>query len=317
MSAYLGMLHSDKTEYDFYSFGAGDAVQYLTMQLLKQKEWGSFRMADLAPGVAAELLNTRLVIPGGKSIIQSAGRRFNYRAMAAEGLWNLQPTNDVTFLKMYVSHISNFCDGEDHANWAYGPHIRAPLMLAANALVLDPYSRQAIATTGNVQGTPKNSPPCLTSVQFFVRHGELGMTVNMRSNDVFLGLPLDIFQFSMWHTFMAAHLGLPLGPYVHQSASLHLYDRDVKKAQNFAKHGVTTSSLPFVGKEALNTAINQDTLAWIRHGRREGLSVIGKGRTNREDMVYNLPGLSPYADLLAGFYDLAVWTDLRQYGLSW
>jgi thymidylate synthase len=52
----------------------------------------------------------------------------------------------------------------------------------------------------------------------------------MRSNDAFLGLPHDIFSFTMLQEIAARELGLGLGQYTHSVTSLHLYhDRPATK----------------------------------------------------------------------------------------
>ena len=74
------------------------------------------------------------------------------------------------------------------------------------------------------------------SVQFILRGYYLHCVVNMRSSDVFLGLPYDIFTFSM----MAAdvlrglekrlHTHLELGYLIWNAGSAHIYERDLSKA---------------------------------------------------------------------------------------
>jgi thymidylate synthase len=59
----------------------------------------------------------------------------------------------------------------------------------------------------------------------------------MRSNDVFLGLPHDIFCFSMIQEIVARSVGCDVGQYVHVAGSLHLYDTDVKGARRFLDEG--------------------------------------------------------------------------------
>ena len=45
--------------------------------------------------------------------------------------------------------------------------------------------------------------PCTVSLQFLIRENKLHLFVNMRSNDVFLGLPHDIFCFTMIQEIIA------------------------------------------------------------------------------------------------------------------
>lgn len=69
-----------------------------------------------------------------------------------------------------------------------------------------------------------NDVPCTCVIQFFVRRRCVYMHTHMRSNDAFLGLPHDIFSFTMLQEIAARELGYELGAYRHSVSSLHLYD---------------------------------------------------------------------------------------------
>jgi thymidylate synthase len=71
------------------------------------------------------------------------------------------------------------------------------------------------------------------------------MHVHMRSNDAFLGLPHDIFAFTMMQEIAARELGIEIGKYHHSVASLHLYDDDPEgkvrartRAQRYLEEGL-------------------------------------------------------------------------------
>lgn len=51
------------------------------------------------------------------------------------------------------------------------------------------------------------------------------MFVNMRSNDVWMGFPYDVFAFNVIWQIMCDNLFLKPGVYIHNAASLHLYTR--------------------------------------------------------------------------------------------
>ena len=65
---------------------------------------------------------------------------------------------------------------------------------------------------------------------------KLYMTTYMRSNDLWLGFPFDIFQFMNLQVLLCmdlADMGVTLGTYTHHAGSLHLYERDYfKGAEN-------------------------------------------------------------------------------------
>ncbi len=54
----------------------------------------------------------------------------------------------------------------------------------------------------------------------------------VRSNDVFLGLPHNIVQFTTLQEVLAGWLGADIGTYNQISDSLHIYDRDLSNVLN-------------------------------------------------------------------------------------
>jgi thymidylate synthase len=80
-------------------------------------------------------------------------------------------------------------------------------------------------------------------MQFFVRERKLDAVVYMRSNDIYLGLPYDVFVFTMLQELFALELGLELGRYHHMVGSLHLYEADIVKARNVL---ASPSTRPFI-----------------------------------------------------------------------
>jgi thymidylate synthase len=79
--------------------------------------------------------------------------------------------------------------------------------------------------------------PCTCTLQFLIRQNRLHMITNMRSNDAFLGLPHDVFAFTMLQEIVARSLEVELGTYKHAVGSLHLYDENRNSAQQFLDEG--------------------------------------------------------------------------------
>lgn len=82
-----------------------------------------------------------------------------------------------------------------------------------------------------------NSIPCTCTLQFIARDDRLHMFVAMRSNDAFLGLPHDIFSFTMLQELVARSTGFEVGEYKHCAGSLHLYNRDIDTARQYLNEG--------------------------------------------------------------------------------
>ena len=102
-----------------------------------------------------------------------------------------------------------------------------------NILKKDINSRQAIIHIKMPRNTienPTNDLNCTVCLQFLVRDEKLYCTTYMRSNDLWLGFPYDVFQFTCIQIRMAMELGVDIGAYTHVAGSLHLYARDFEKA---------------------------------------------------------------------------------------
>ncbi len=63
------------------------------------------------------------------------------------------------------------------------------------------------------------------------------MITHMRSNDAYLGLPHDVFCFTMIQEIIAKSVSAELGSYTHMVGSLHLYENDFRRAETFLNEG--------------------------------------------------------------------------------
>lgn len=106
--------------------------------------------------------------------------------------------------------------------------------------------------------------PCTTTLQFLPRKGKLHMIATMRSNDVFRGLPGDVFAFTFIQEVVARMLGLEVGIYSHFVGSLHLYDDDQPAARGYLDEGFQTP----VSMPAMPEGDPWDSLAWLLKAER-------------------------------------------------
>lgn len=93
-------------------------------------------------------------------------------------------------------------------------------------------SRQAIIhikEARNLIDNPTKDLNCTIALQFLLRNNKLDLIVTMRSNDIWLGLPYDLFNFTCMQIQMAMELGVDIGMYYHNAGSLHIYKEDVNK----------------------------------------------------------------------------------------
>ena len=89
------------------------------------------------------------------------------------------------------------------------------------------------------------SIPCTCTLQFAIRDEKLSLFVSMRSNDAYIGLPHDVFAFTMLQEIVARSVGAELGEYKHCAGSLHLYDHDTAAARGYLDEAwQSTTTMP-------------------------------------------------------------------------
>jgi thymidylate synthase len=124
--------------------------------------------------------------------------------------------------------FANYAEDSGLFHGAYGPRTRGQFAEVVRKLRQDPDSRQAVVTIWDpkLDNLPeKRDYPCTVLHQFRIRDGRLNMSVYMRSNDVWLGLGYDGFQFTRVQIALASVLGVEVGTYAHHAGSLHLYEQ--------------------------------------------------------------------------------------------
>lgn len=163
------------------------------------------------------------------------GRNLDSRIAAVEAVQLIGGFADETMVTRVAPKLMNFAD-KGILHGSYGRRIGHQLQTALRKITNDYETRQAVITLWDpwLDNVPKmRDYPCTIGMQLRVVHDELCMNVVMRSNDVWLGLPYDMFQFTQLQLTAARVLGILPGPYHHTAFSLHLYDYDVDAAWSF------------------------------------------------------------------------------------
>jgi thymidylate synthase len=182
-----------------------------------------------------ELLAAQITIDMEYPVVSTAARKLGYKFMAAEAYWILTGDDRVETIAPYSKAIANFSDNGVTFDGAYGPMIQAQFDYIIETLVKDPDSRQAVMTIWRPSPAPSKDIPCTVSVQFLIRDGFLHVIDTMRSSDIWLGVPYDLFNFTM----LAVQVGLALrdrglrvqlGALTLQAGSQHLYVRNAEEA---------------------------------------------------------------------------------------
>lgn len=189
--------------------------------------------------VAAEVINAITVIDNPtKNIMTNGIRKLSMRYAVGEMLWYLSGSPELKAIQNYTKAWDRMSDNGKTVNSNYGFLIKDAYGFdqyeyCKNILRKDINSRQAIIHIKMPRNTienPTNDLNCTVCLQFIVRDRKLYCTTYMRSNDLWLGFPYDVFQFTCIQIRMAMELGLDIGSYTHIAGSLHLYQRDFEKA---------------------------------------------------------------------------------------
>ncbi|NUS17024.1 MAG: thymidylate synthase [Streptomyces sp.] len=182
-------------------------------------------------GVAFRLPDPRQRLP------YLAERKANPIFQFAEALWYLAGRTDLAMIGHYAPRMAtSSLDGVTIDGSAYGHRIFTPAPgggasafdRVLELLRREPDSKRALIPVfhpgdlGGIEGNP--DIPCLASLHFLPRDGQLHMVCSMRANDLYRGLISDVFSFTMIQEYAAVQLGLGLGTYTHYMGSAHVND---------------------------------------------------------------------------------------------
>lgn len=195
-------------------------------------------------GPAREISGTLLKLSAPRVRLSRSESRGLLFSCLGELLWILAGSNRLDFIQHYIPSYDKFSDDKKTIYGAYGPRLfgaspNDQVQRVVQLLKEKRNSRQAVLQLFDRSDTlePHLDIPCTCTLQFLVRDDRLHMLTSMRSNDAWLGLPHDVFTFTMLQELIARSLGIELGEYKHVVGSLHIYDEDHHKAVRFLKEG--------------------------------------------------------------------------------
>ena len=200
-------------------------------------------ITDSRNGPVRECLGAQIILKNiDHPFLMNQRRKLSPYYACAETLWYLSFTSEVEMIEAYAPQYAKFAD---HGNTygAYGHRLHSNLRdhdshtdnqldLVIDTLKNNPNSRQAIITLWAADdlyaaiNASSKDVPCTLCLQFLIRDNELVMITTMRSNDVWLGLPYDMFAFTCIQRLVGQALGVKCGAYIHQVGSLHLYQKN-------------------------------------------------------------------------------------------
>lgn len=170
-------------------------------------------------------------------ILRNPVRKVNYRFMATEASWILSGSDRLDEFGEHAAKMAPFSDNGETLYGAYGPRIIHQFDATVRKLLLDRSTRQATLTTWIPNHLPSKDVPCTVAMDFKIRDDKLNVHVFMRSSDIWLGLPYDVFSFTCvgllirevynaWLPFQKVAPGEAIAPGILYltAASSHLYE---------------------------------------------------------------------------------------------
>lgn len=257
-----------------------DLLRIVYGKLLKSKNHLSPTKGDIT-----ELSGVLLKIANPRTRLSRTETRSTLFTCFGELLWYLAGSNQLSFIRYYIPRYSEYSDDNKTIYGGYGPRMCGPGKHNQIATIIELLkkkreSRQAVVQLFNASDILKahKDIPCTCSLQFMVRRGRLELFVNMRSNDAYMGLPHDVFSFTMLQEIVARALGVELGTYKHAVGSLHLYDDKRSAAEQYLAEG-WQSTVPMppmpVGDPFPALKVLLDAESTIRNGGEVNFRTLG------------------------------------------
>lgn len=193
-------------------------------------------------GVLLELSNPRARL----SRTETRGKPFS---CLGELCWYLSGSNKSNQISYYLSDYKKYAErGELFGGYGprmFGDEPNNQVKNIISILKRKPSSRQAVVQIfdSNDIVYDHKDVPCTCTLQFLIRENTLDLITYMRSNDIFLGFPHDIFSFTMIQEIVARALDAKLGSYKHMVGSIHLYERNRSQIDKFLNEGWQSTQL--------------------------------------------------------------------------
>ena len=172
-------------------------------------------------------------------------RKQPLKSPIAEQVWFIQGEKDTTFLRNYTKMWDAFREDDGTLSSAYGwrwrHHFgRDQLGKLIELLEREPSSRHGVVITWDpgddgYGGTPKKNVPCPFTFTVGIIGGRLHLHNVLRSEDMMLGGPFDIFGFALLQCILAQRLGVRPGIYTHTISNAHIYDNHYAGAEELLK----------------------------------------------------------------------------------
>jgi thymidylate synthase len=170
-------------------------------------------------------------------------KKLHISSIFHELLWFLSGDTHIRYLHEHnVSIWDEWADengelgdvyGKQWRNWVGADGRRVDQLAQVMAQIKEtPSSRRLLVNAWNPSDLQRMAlPPCHYAFQFMVQDGRLSCLFNMRSTDVFLGLPFNIASYALLTHMVAQQSDLAVGELIWSGADTHLYLNHLDQAR--------------------------------------------------------------------------------------
>lgn len=218
-----------------------DDLLHEALQLLTSET----QLFEATRGRFKELLGCSLHLKNPRARLSRSEDKGKIFSALGELFWYLSGDTRLDFIDYYIpNRFQRESDDQVQVRSGYGERLLSfrginQIQNVIGLLREKPTSRRAVIQLFDASDleTDYASIPCTCTLQFLARNGHLNLFVSMRSNDAYIGLPHDVFAFTMLQELVARSLGMELGEYFHFAGSLHLYEENFESAAIYLREG--------------------------------------------------------------------------------
>lgn len=224
-----------------------NVIHSANFEWLSELSWVLNKGNSVAPRgqVTKEALQQTAIVNMRRPVVTLEERKLSTKFLGGEAYWILSGDNRVETIAPYNKNIVNYSDDGQTFFGAYGPRILSQLDYVVDKLKSDADTRQAVLTIWRENPPETKDVPCTVAVHFMIRDHKLNCHVYMRSNDLWLGFPYDVFNFSMLshlvccrlNAFVVENGGVIIEPGMlyHTASSRHIYEQHFEQAEKLTK----------------------------------------------------------------------------------
>lgn len=170
-------------------------------------------------------------------------RKINFDAAVHEVLWFLKGDTNKNYLNERGVHLwDSWADEKGNLGRIYGAQWNDwrtadgrsinQIDNVIEQIKTNPNSRRHIVTAWNPGETEKMSiPNCCCLFQFYACENDFSCHLYQRSADLFLGVPLNIAQYSLLTHIVAQVTGMQAKELIQSFGDLHLYNNHIQQAK--------------------------------------------------------------------------------------